>query len=81
MSLLTLLGGLAVVLFAFGRFDYLGWQSDARESEPGFEMEIPNENSRCAIGNRRFGDNLGVLNPFRQATGKTAAERQQIALS
>ena len=30
ISLLMLLGGIAAVLFAFGRFDFLGWHSDAR---------------------------------------------------
>lgn len=27
LSLVTLLGGIAIVLFAFGKFDYLGWKS------------------------------------------------------
>jgi nitric oxide reductase subunit B len=30
MSLLVLLGGIAGVLFAFGRFDFLGWHRDAQ---------------------------------------------------
>jgi nitric oxide reductase subunit B len=32
LSLVTLLGGLGAALFAFGRFDYLGWHGD---SQPG----------------------------------------------
>ena len=33
LSLVTLLGGLGVVLFAFGRFDYLGWHGESRPGD------------------------------------------------
>jgi hypothetical protein len=33
MSLLMLLGGIAAVLFAFGRFDFLGWQRDGTPAD------------------------------------------------
>jgi nitric oxide reductase subunit B len=36
LSLVTLLGGLGAALFAFGRFDYLGWHGD---SEPGHAQD------------------------------------------
>ncbi|MCX7753430.1 MAG: cbb3-type cytochrome c oxidase subunit I [Blastocatellia bacterium] len=34
LSLIALLGGLAVVLFAFGRFDYLGWKGRKGHAHP-----------------------------------------------
>lgn len=34
LSLITLLGGTAVVLFAFGRFDYLGWKGRRQHIHP-----------------------------------------------
>lgn len=34
LSLITLLGGTAIVLFAFGRFDYLGWKRKAEHVHP-----------------------------------------------
>jgi nitric oxide reductase subunit B len=37
LSLIALLAGTAAVLFAFGRFDYLGWQGD-RRGRPAFVM-------------------------------------------
>jgi nitric oxide reductase subunit B len=34
LSLIALLGGLAAVLFVFGRFDYLGWKSNEKHIHP-----------------------------------------------
>lgn len=34
LSVVMLLGGLALVLFTFGRFDYLGWKGGEREIDP-----------------------------------------------
>jgi nitric oxide reductase subunit B len=34
LSVVMLLAGLALVLFTFGRFDYLGWKGDPREIHP-----------------------------------------------
>ncbi|HTY53677.1 MAG TPA: hypothetical protein VMB26_00675, partial [Candidatus Binataceae bacterium] len=48
MSLLMLLGGIAGVLFAFGRFDFLGWQSDARR-RPTMLVQRPGPSQRAAI--------------------------------
>jgi nitric oxide reductase subunit B len=40
LSLVALLGGIAAVLFAFGKFDYLGWTSHGRHVHP---LVIPGE--------------------------------------
>src|SRR5690606_21903349 len=40
LSLIALLGGIALVLFAFGKFDYLGWTSSGRHVHP---RAIPGE--------------------------------------
>ena len=34
LSLITLLGGIALVLFAFGKFDYLGWKGKGKHIHP-----------------------------------------------
>ena len=34
LSLISLLGGTALVLFAFGRFDFLGWKGEGRHAHP-----------------------------------------------
>ena len=34
LSLITLLGGIAAVLFVFGKFDYLGWRSKEKHFHP-----------------------------------------------
>ncbi len=34
LSLITLLGGTAAILFAFGKFDYLGWKRGKEELQP-----------------------------------------------
>jgi nitric oxide reductase subunit B len=34
LSLVTLLGGLGLVLFVFGKFDYLGWKGESIEVQP-----------------------------------------------
>ena len=34
LSLITLLGGIATVLFVFGKFDYLGWRSKEKHFHP-----------------------------------------------
>ncbi len=48
MSLLMLLGGIAAVLFAFGRFDFLGWQRDARR-RPAMLPHQPTPSQRATI--------------------------------
>src|SRR5215471_5111402 len=48
MSLLMLLGGIAAVLFAFGRFDFLGWHSDAQR-RPAMLPHHPTPSQRAAL--------------------------------
>jgi nitric oxide reductase subunit B len=48
MSLLMLLGGIAAVLFAFGRFDFLGWQRDARR-RPAMLPHHPTASQRATL--------------------------------
>ena len=48
MSLLMLLGGIAAVLFAFGRFDFLGWHGDAQR-RPGMLPHRPTPSQRATL--------------------------------
>jgi len=48
MSLLMLLGGIAAVLFAFGRFDFLGWHRDAQR-RPGKLPHRPTPSQRATL--------------------------------
>ena len=48
MSLLMLLGGLAAVLFAFGRLDFLGWHGDARR-RPAMLPHRPTPSQRATL--------------------------------
>jgi nitric oxide reductase subunit B len=48
MSLLMLLGGMAAVLFAFGRFDFLGWHGDARR-RPAMLPHRPTPSQRATL--------------------------------
>jgi len=48
MSLLMLLGGLAAVLFAFGRFDFLGWQRNAQR-RPAMLPHRPTASQRATL--------------------------------
>ena len=48
MSLLMLLGGIAAVLFAFGRFDFLGWQRDAQR-RPAMLPHRPTPSQRATL--------------------------------
>jgi nitric oxide reductase subunit B len=48
MSLLMLLGGIAAVLFAFGRFDFLGWQRDAQR-RPAMLPHRPTASQRATV--------------------------------
>ena len=48
MSLLMLLGGIAAVLFAFGRFDFLGWHRDAQR-RPAMLPHDPTPSQRAAL--------------------------------
>jgi nitric oxide reductase subunit B len=49
MSLLMLLGGIAVVLFAFGRFNFLGWHGDDQR-RPAMLPHQPTASQRATIG-------------------------------
>ena len=48
MSLLMLLGGIAAVLFAFGRFDFLGWQRDTQR-RPTMLPHRPSASQRATL--------------------------------
>jgi nitric oxide reductase subunit B len=49
MSLLMLLGGIAAVLFAFGRFNFLGWHGDDQR-RPAMLPHQPTGSQRATIG-------------------------------
>jgi nitric oxide reductase subunit B len=49
ISLIALLGGIAVVLLAFGKFDYLGWKSSDVRVEPGLVPGRPTPSQRAVI--------------------------------
>ena len=49
LSLIALLGGIAAVLFVFGKFDYLGWKSKGRHIHPQMLPGIATESQRATI--------------------------------
>lgn len=49
LSLITLLAGIAIVLFAFGKFDYLGWKSKADHVHPQMLPGTVTESQRATI--------------------------------
>lgn len=49
LSLITLLGGTALVLFAFGRFNYLGWKGKSEHIHPQMLPGIPSESQKATI--------------------------------
>jgi nitric oxide reductase subunit B len=49
ISLIALLGGIALVLLAFGKFDYLGWKSSDVRVEPGLVPGRPTPSQRAVI--------------------------------
>ena len=49
LSVITLLGGIAVVLFAFGKFDYLGWKSKASHVHPQMLPGVVTESQKATI--------------------------------
>lgn len=51
LSIIMLLGGTALVLFAFGRYDFLGWKSDVGVAHPRM---IPGESTETQRATIRF---------------------------
>lgn len=49
VSLIALLGGIAIVLLAFGKFDYLGWKSSDIHVDPGLIPGNPTPSQRAVI--------------------------------
>ncbi|VEG92161.1 nitric-oxide reductase large subunit [Legionella spiritensis] len=49
MSLIALLGGTALVLLAFGKFDYLGWKRSKHKILPRFKIGQPTSSQRATI--------------------------------
>jgi nitric oxide reductase subunit B len=49
LSLITLLGGTALILFLFGKFDYLGWKRDTPMLEPRMLPGEATESQRATI--------------------------------
>jgi nitric oxide reductase subunit B len=49
LSLVTLLGGTALVLFAFGRFDFLGWKGQPGHAHPQLHPGRTTESQRITI--------------------------------
>jgi nitric oxide reductase subunit B len=49
LSLITLLAGTAAVLFAFGKFGYLGWKAKGEHFHPQMLPGIPTESQRATI--------------------------------
>ena len=49
LSLITLLAGTALVLFAFGKFDYLGWKGRSGHIHPVMLAGPPTESQRATI--------------------------------
>lgn len=48
-SLIALLGGIALVLLAFGKFDYLGWKRNPNTISPSFKIGQPTLNQRATM--------------------------------
>jgi nitric oxide reductase subunit B len=49
LSLITLLGGTALILFLFGKFDYLGWKRDTQVQAPRMLPGEATESQRATI--------------------------------
>ncbi|KTD20810.1 nitric oxide reductase subunit B [Legionella lansingensis] len=49
ISLIALLGGTALVLLAFGKFDYLGWKRSKEKILPRFKIGQPTSSQRATI--------------------------------
>jgi nitric oxide reductase subunit B len=49
LSLITLLGGTAAILFAFGKFDYLGWKRGKEELRPRILPGEATESQRAVL--------------------------------
>ena len=49
LSLITLLAGTALILFAFGRFDYLGWKGKGGHIHPQMIPGVPTESQKATI--------------------------------
>ena len=49
LSLITLLAGTAAVLFAFGKFGYLGWKGKGEHIHPRMLPGIPSETQRATV--------------------------------
>ena len=49
LSLITLLGGTAAILFAFGKFDYLGWKRGKEELQPRMFPGEATESQRAIL--------------------------------
>jgi nitric oxide reductase subunit B len=49
LSLITLLGGIAAVLFIFGKFDYLGWKGKGKHVHPQMLPGVTTESQRATI--------------------------------
>ncbi len=49
LSLITLLGGIAAVLFVFGKFDYLGWKSKGKHVHPQMLPGVTTDSQKATI--------------------------------
>lgn len=49
LSIITFLGGLAIVLFVFGKFEYLGWRESDVPHEPRLIPGNPSESQRATV--------------------------------
>jgi nitric oxide reductase subunit B len=49
LSLITLLGGTAIVLFSFGRFNFLGWRGKGEHIHPQMSPGVATESQRATI--------------------------------
>ncbi|OPY73509.1 MAG: Nitric oxide reductase subunit B [Syntrophorhabdus sp. PtaU1.Bin050] len=49
LSLITLLAGTALILFAFGRFNYLGWKGKDEHIHPEMVLGQPTESQKATI--------------------------------
>ena len=49
MSLIALLGGTALVLLAFGKFDYLGWKRNPEKTAPIFKVGNPSRSQQATL--------------------------------
>ncbi len=49
LSLITLLAGIAVVLFAFGKFDYLGWKGKKGHIHPQMLPGVTTESQKATV--------------------------------